>query len=211
MCLGTLIPSPAPAGGKGAGTVSGGGSVGGGEVVGHGGGGSVVVVVVVVSPGTVVVVDVVVVVVVAPGTVDVDVVVVVVVTGTQGRLSTGGAVAAMVVGGWVVAVVVGSMVVVSGTVVVVVVGAGSLLAGGVPAPAGSAIRTAGAPSTIAANTARAADEQRRGVDIAKSRRAPSWSPTARQTIGHRLTEIDVFVIRAWRANAEAERRSARTP
>jgi hypothetical protein len=65
-------------------------------------------------------------------------------------------------------------------VVVVLVGEGSVLGGGVPARAGSPIRISGATTTIVANTARAVDEVRRGVDIARSRRAP-------RLVAHRTT------------------------
>jgi hypothetical protein len=75
--------------------------------------------------------------------------------------------------GWVV-------VVVSGTVVVVVVGDGSVLGGGAPARAESGDPSKCARTTIVANAARAADEKRRGVDIARSRRAPS-------IVAHRTT------------------------
>jgi hypothetical protein len=160
------MPSPAPAGKTGVGTVSGGGSVGGGVVVGHGGGGNVVVEVVVVWPGGVVVVVVVVVVAGTPGRV-VVVLVVVAITGTQGRVSTGGLAVVVVVVVVDVVVVDGSDVVDSGTVVVVVVGVGSVLGGGVPARTECWDSISGATTTIVANTARAADEERRGLDIAR--------------------------------------------
>jgi hypothetical protein len=102
----------------------------------------------------------------------------VVVTGTHGRVSTGAAV--VVVVGASVLDVVGWVVVVSGTVVVVVVGDGSVLGGGAPARAESGDPSKGARTTIVANAARAADEKRRGVDITRSRRAPS-------IVAHRTT------------------------
>jgi hypothetical protein len=76
------------------------------------------------------------------------------------------AAALVVVGGCVV-------VVVSGSVVVVVVGAGSVVGGSVPARAGAPNQRRGAITRIVATTARAVDEERWGVDIARSRRAPS--------------------------------------
>ena len=113
-----------------------------------------VVVVVVVVAGT-------------PGRV-VVVVVVVAITGTQGRVSSGElAVVVVVVVVDVVVVVVDVVVGGSGTVVVVVVGAGSVLGGGVPARTECWDRISGATATIVANTARAADEERRGLDIAR--------------------------------------------
>jgi hypothetical protein len=165
--------------------------VGGGVVVAHGGGGSVLVVVVVVLAGRVVVV---VVVVVAPGALVVEVVVVV--AGTHGRVSTGvvlTVVVVVVVVGDCVVVVAGSVVVVSGAVVVVVVvvGEGSVL-GGVPATARSPMSSSCATTTIVPSTARAVDEVRRGVDIARSRRAPSRSPTARQVIGRSALRVDHY-------------------
>jgi hypothetical protein len=81
----------------------------------------------------------------------------------------------VVVGGSVVVVVV-----VSGTVVVVV---GSVGGGSDPAPARSPNRINGATTTIVANTARAADEYGRGVDIGRSRRAPR--PVAHRTTSYR--------------------------
>ena len=97
--------------------------------------------------------------------------VVVVVTGTHGRVSTGATVVVVVVlevvvvGGAVVLVVV----VESGTVVLVEV-LESEVGGGEPALAGTPEETRGATTSRVASTARAADEERRDVDIARSRR-----------------------------------------
>jgi hypothetical protein len=120
------------------------------------------------------------------------VVVVVVVTGTHGRVSTGAVEGGVVVVVVVVLVLVVVVVVVSGTVVVVVVVAGSLLGGGLPAFTACADRIIGATTSIVASTARAADEERRGVDIARSRRATRVAPTAPQTIGRVLPGLDDY-------------------
>ena len=106
--------------------------------------------------------------------------VVVVVTGTHGRVSTGAAVVVVVVvvvvvGGAVVLVVV---VVESGTDVLVVVE--SEPGGSEPALTGTPQPIRGATTSRVANAARAADEERRGVDIARSRRAHS-------VVAHRTT------------------------
>jgi hypothetical protein len=90
-------------------------------------------------------------------------------------------VAALVVVGCVVVVVV------SGSVVVVVVGAGSVVGGSVPARAESPNQSRGAITTIVATTARAVDEERRGVDIARSRRAPR--PVAHRTTSYRSMTV----------------------
>ena len=109
------------------------------------------------------------------------VVVVVVVTGTHGRVSSGTAVGVVVVvvvvvvvGGTVVLVVV---VVESGTAVLVVE---SEPGGSEPALTGTPEMIRGATTSRVANAARAADEERRGVDIARSRRAHS-------VVAHRTT------------------------
>jgi hypothetical protein len=106
------------------------------------------------------------------------VVVVVVVTGTQGRVSTGARVVVVVV---VVVEVVGGAAVVllvvvdSGTVVLLEV-VESEVGGGEPALARTPDVNTGATASRVANTARAADEERRDVDIARSRRARGRRP-----------------------------------
>ena len=111
--------------------------------------------------------------------------VVVVVTGTQGRVSTGGTVAS---GGVVVVVVVvvlvlvvGGDVVVSGTVVVVV--GTSVLGGGEPASTEWPDMISGAATSSVANTARAAEGERRGIDIARV----AAGPRGRRPPHHKLS------------------------
>jgi hypothetical protein len=70
-----------------------------------------------------------------------------------------------------------------------------VLGGGAPALTDWPVRIIGATTSIDANTARAADEERRGLDIARSRQAHRVAPTAPQPIG-RLTEgVDQFDAR----------------